>query len=192
MKTPSGTTGAPLRRQALKRIPLPEGLFALVDDEIYEQYGRLKWAINSRGYVFRRERLTPGKWITVRLHRLAAGANEGEDVHHVNGDLRDNRRVNLIRVSRSLHTVHINTLQGPLTGRFKGVSWDKNRRKWMAWIQVDRKRRFLGRFTSEEEAARAYDAEASLAFGPHAYLNLPPPPAPPAGSSGRIGLASRR
>lgn len=42
--------------------------------------------------------------------------------------------------------------------RFAGVTWDKAKRKWRARITVDGKRRCLGRYAAELEAAQAYDA----------------------------------
>ena len=41
------------------------------------------------------------------------------------------------------------------TSSIKGVSWDKNRGKWLAKAVVDNKRRYLGRFLTEEEAIEA-------------------------------------
>ena len=43
------------------------------------------------------------------------------------------------------------------TSKFKGVSWDKGREKWVANIQKDRRQRHLGYFHDELAAADAYD-----------------------------------
>ncbi len=41
----------------MKELPLygprGRGKFALVDDDIFEQYGHLHWHINRNGYVYR-------------------------------------------------------------------------------------------------------------------------------------------
>ena len=55
----------------------------------------------------------------------------------------------------------------------KGVSWHRAGQKWQASIRNDGRSRGLGLFTSAEEAARAYDAAAVLAFGEFAYVNFP-------------------
>lgn len=46
---------------------------------------------------------------------------------------------------------------GGKTSRYRGVSFHRQRKKWQANICVQGKQTFLGIFTSEERAARAYD-----------------------------------
>lgn len=50
---------------------------------------------------------------------------------------------------------------GKKTSRFKGVYWDKSISRWIARFRD----RYIGTFTDEESAARAYDAK-SRAFNP--------------------------
>lgn len=57
------------------------------------------------------------------------------------------------------------------SGRFRGVSYDRTRDKWCAWIRHT----FLGRFATEEEAARAYDRAALALWGDEAATNLEVP-----------------
>ena len=42
--------------------------------------------------------------------------------------------------------------------KYVGVCWVKRDCKWMARIKHERKQKGLGRFSTEEEAARAFDA----------------------------------
>ena len=42
------------------------------------------------------------------------------------------------------------------TSQYKGVSWNKYRDKWQSQIKINGKKKYLGSFTSEEEAAEAY------------------------------------
>ena len=58
------------------------------------------------------------------------------------------------------------------TSRFKGVCWDRTKRKWMAYINVGGTRLTLGYFLQEEDAARAYDAVATREFGEYARPNF--------------------
>ena len=63
---------------------------------------------------------------------------------------------------------------GPST--YRGVKWGKGR--WQAHISVNDRQQYLGRFDTEEEAARAYDEKAKqlranpvLNFLPDGSLN---------------------
>ncbi len=57
------------------------------------------------------------------------------------------------------------------TSRYKGVTWDKNARKWKAQIVVNYKCIYLGYFPTEESAATAYNSAAIKHFGQYANLN---------------------
>lgn len=57
--------------------------------------------------------------------------------------------------------------------RFRGVTWDYRRQKWMAKLKANGKFVNIGRFADEVEAAQAYDAAARIHFGQKAKLNFP-------------------
>ena len=60
------------------------------------------------------------------------------------------------------------------SSRFRGVSWYKEREKWMASLYIgEKKRRFLGCHDSEEDAAKAYDAEVRKRNLSTTLLNFP-------------------
>jgi len=61
------------------------------------------------------------------------------------------------------------------TSTYKGVNWHRQHQKWQAQIAKDKKNYHLGYFTSELEAAKAYDAKAKEFFGEFAHLNFPNP-----------------
>jgi hypothetical protein len=44
--------------------------------------------------------------------------------------------------------------------RHRGVSWNKSRKKWETQIYVDGKKKYIGTFADEDDAARAYDDAA--------------------------------
>jgi len=56
---------------------------------------------------------------------------------------------------------------------YKGVSWFKRTKRWMAYIKINQKRYYLGYFDIEEDAAKAYDVSAIERFGEFAKLNFP-------------------
>ncbi len=58
------------------------------------------------------------------------------------------------------------------TSQYRGVSWYSTRKIWKASIQVDKKKVYIGRFATEEDAARAYNEYAIRLRGQHATLNV--------------------
>jgi len=106
------------------------------------------------------------------LHRWVMRAPAGLDVDHINGDRQDNRKKNLRLCSRSQNMQKAKKRSGTKS-RFRGLSWDRTRQKWMVTIQADAKLTYIGRFDDEEEAARAYDAAAKRLHGEFANLNFP-------------------
>lgn len=55
---------------------------------------------------------------------------------------------------------------------FKGVSFCSRTQRWVAQIKADDRARFIGRFPTPEDAARAYDDAAQAAWGGDCYLNF--------------------
>lgn len=96
-------------------------------------------------------------------------------VDHINHDTLDNRRQNLRVVTRRQNQANMRKCSKATSSKYKGVSWDKSRNKWMAALgpKVEGKTRriHLGRFDREEDAALAYNKGASALFGVFAKLN---------------------
>ncbi|WP_273280906.1 HNH endonuclease [Pseudooceanicola atlanticus] len=105
----------------------------------------------------------------VHMHREVVSASQGQDVDHKNHDGIDNRKANLRTATRSQN----NANQRPRAGksRFKGVHWHRQSGKWHAQIRKGSLRKSLGLFECEEDAARAYDAEAVQLHGQFAATN---------------------
>ena len=109
------------------------------------------------------------------LHRLIMGSQGHSDVFdHTNRDAFDNRRENLRPASSSMNNQNVSK-QANTSSRFLGVNWHKQYKKWEARVRfkVDgkSKRKFLGYFTSEIEAAKAYDAAVDIYQTPGATTN---------------------
>lgn len=67
-------------------------------------------------------------------------------------------------------------MKPPMSGSYKGVNFDTGRGKWLVRIKVDGRHVNLGRYTTPEDAALAYDIAAIDAWGiGNCYLNLPTP-----------------
>lgn len=106
----------------------------------------------------------------VYMHRVVMDAPNGMDVDHISqGDATDNRRSNLRIVSRSENNADQRAKGGK--SRFKGVYFHTQAGKWGAQICCRGKRKSLGLYHDEADAARAYDAAAIAAHGEIAATN---------------------
>jgi hypothetical protein len=92
-------------------------------------------------------------------------------VDHINRDSLDNRRANLRLATRSQNNMNRSGRKGA-SSKYKGVSWYKSRKRWRAMIKVEGKRKSLGYFESEAEAAKVYDEAARKYQGEFAYQNF--------------------
>lgn len=155
----------------MKQLPLSNSpLFALVDDNIFNQVKRYKWRIGCGGYVVRTQNRRRLKPTTVYLHKVVLP--DSRKVDHKFHNLLDNRRRMLRPATHRQNCSNRLTNRTPnKSSRFKGVTWYKSRRKWGARIRVNYRRIFLGLFESERDAARAYNASAVKYFGKFSHLN---------------------
>jgi hypothetical protein len=144
----------------------------LMDYEDWLVYGNTTFIKDDKGYFINDTGKGPTRSVW-SFHRKVMGDPEGLVVDHINGDTHDCRKYNL-RVCSVKENIRNSKPQGG-TSNYKGVSYDKSRDKWSASIKVDRKSIHLGRFSGEEDAAKAYDSAAKEYFGEFARLNFEAP-----------------
>lgn len=155
-------------------IPLTKGYVASVDDADAEYLGQYKWYARVSPGVLCAARYVKSEGGEegqhVLMHRLLLDAPKDLEVDHINRNSLDNRRCNLRLATRSQNEAN----KPPKRDRrFKGVYWRKDNHLWRALIRVHGRLYSLGQFTTEIDAARAYDAAAVEAFGEFAFLNFP-------------------
>jgi hypothetical protein len=135
--------------------PLPKGV--LIDEEdlhLLENYN--KWRIDKLGYV-----VTQKEWKAIngvrqrkafKLHRAILGVTDRKlEVDHINHNPLDNRKSNLRICSRIENGSNLSIKKNNTSG-FPGVSWSKERKKWVAGIMVKYRMVALGRYDTIEEA----------------------------------------
>ena len=149
-----------------------EVLFSEEDRELVESRS---WFINIQPrtqYVCTHVKQPDGSFKQKKLHQLIMQPPKGMVVDHINHCGTDNRRENLRVCSKHENNMGRNK-NAKGSSRYKGVTLHKQTNKWRAQFQVNKKRVGIGYFTSEEEAARAYDSKAKELFGEFAFLNFP-------------------
>ena len=153
----------------MRKIPLTQGKFALVDDEDYEALAKHKWQFNH--HYARRDGPRPRR-LPIWMHRVITNAPPGMQVDHINGDTLDNRKSNLRICTRAQNQAN-RKRDRDSPSRFKGVHLRKDNQKYVAGIIVNGRRKHLGQFQSDIEAAKAYDAAAIALRGEYARVNFP-------------------
>lgn len=163
--------GLESRQTALLTISSRE---VMIDHADLSLVGEFRWYVRD-GYVIRTSD-------HVRLHRVLLDAKPGQIVDHANGNTLDNRRANL-RLCTQQQNLWNRRKFTPRKGGaapsspYRGVYFSKHpahaKKPWLAYISVNKKRTFVGAFTDELAAAKAYDRVALETRGEFARLNFP-------------------
>jgi hypothetical protein len=150
-------------------IPLTKGRFAIADEaDAHLVLDGGEWSAGQRsGRTWYAARKKDAAREPISMHILIAGY---KGVDHVNRNGLDNRRINLRPATRSQNRVNCPPSRNNTSG-YKGVSWNRPARRWVARIGVNGRRIGLGYFADSAEAARAYNRAALEAFGEYAWLN---------------------
>lgn len=150
----------------MKKIKLSQGKFALVDDEDYEYLNQWKWyaqKVKNTFYAIRTDR-TSGKRKTIRMHRIIMNTPEKMETDHKDHFGLNNQKYNLRNCTKHQNSMN-KKLYEKTSSKYKGVSWYPRYQKWIAYITLNRKRKFLGYFSSEKEAGIYRKNKAKELFG---------------------------
>lgn len=167
----------------MKEIKLNGGETVLVDDEDFPYLNQFHWRIYPLPLSKKLNYGYPGTNVmvgtrqrTLLLHRLVMGCRfgDGKMVDHKDGNTLDARKQNLRFCTPNQNSSNQRPGQKRTnkSSRFHGVCWQSKCKKWLAQIMDNRKQCYLGLFTNEEAAARAYDAAAKVRHGEFASLNF--------------------
>ncbi|MBW8041200.1 MAG: endonuclease [Planctomycetes bacterium] len=160
-----------------RRIHLTQGKYAIVDPEDYHRLSKHKWHLvrsPRSDYAARCITIGKGRQKHIAMHRVIMNAWDGQFIDHINHNGLDNRKANLRLASMAQNSWNKRKQRGKHSSKYKGVSWFARAKKWQARIQANGTKIFLGNFTKEIDAAKAYDRAAIKYHRDFAYLNLPP------------------
>ena len=154
----------------MKLIPLTKGKHAIVDDEDFEYLNQWKWHF-AKGYSVRRLTKDGGKQGRIYMHRVVNKTPDGLHTDHRNANKLDNRKNNLRDCTNSQNQMNREKMKG-FSSIYKGVHWRERSNCWRATIKANKKHKTIGYFSSEIEAAKAYDNVALKLFGEFARPNF--------------------
>jgi hypothetical protein len=156
----------------MAEVCLLRGETALVDDEDMPLVSRYRWHLHSAGYAVATtgsHRMRKNIW----MHRLVLAASCHVD--HIDHNRLNNQKRNLRVASVSQNGGNRLTNRERKTSKFKGVYWHKPDQRWRATVQAKcggvNRQIYIGQFSDETEAARAYNRKAIELFGEFAKLN---------------------
>lgn len=146
----------------LRELSKQRGVYTDADD--IEKFGHLAAWIDDQGRV----KVSLGSRAAGKafLHRLILATDKCVD--HINMNPSDNRKHNLRPATRAQNKGNLKKYSNNTSG-YKGVV--KNRKRWVAQIQVGGVNKYLGIFDTREQAAIAYNEAAVKFFGEFAKLN---------------------
>lgn len=93
-------------------------------------------------------------------------------IDHINRIPSDNRKKNLRWVPNSWNNQNRTKMEGA-SSKYVGVRRVKKKKPWSVAIRIKGKKRYIGSFANEIEAAKKYDQLARTYYGEYAFVNFP-------------------
>lgn len=145
-------------------------LNVLVDDNDYDFLSKFVWYLLDNKTVQYASTVIEGK--TILMHQMVLPCPTGYTPDHIDGNGLNNQRNNLRIATHSQQHQNKRKTKLVTSSQYKGVHWNKVKQRWHAQIKKDGKPKYLGLFSSEKDAALAYNRAALEMFGEFAQLNV--------------------
>ena len=140
-----------------KSIKLTMGKYAIVSPQDYDQLNKNKWSVRISDRTFYALRFENGK--RIYMHNQIMHPPKGFVVDHKYHNGLDNSRENLRLATPAQNSFNQRKLSHA-TSKYKGVYRNSRTGKWLAAIRYNGRKLHLGCFTSQKQAALAYDRAA--------------------------------
>lgn len=142
----------------MKQIQLTQNLFALINDEDFEDITQFKWyatSVGSRTYYASRGVWLGNKEQSVEyMHHRILPLLPGFEIDHIDGNGLNNQRHNLRLVTKRQNAQNKHHIKK--TSVYPGVLWHKYKKRWRAQIRIEGKTKYLGHYKEEIDAFNAY------------------------------------
>ena len=152
-----------------KHIQLKHGA-AIVDEQDFDRINQYKWRSSFVGKAKTPYATSSHFGRTVYMHRLVMNAPKETVIDHIDGNGLNNSRDNLRFVTYSQNNMN-QPIRCDNTSGHKGINWCKDREKYQVYINIDRKRKSLGRYKTLEEAIYVRDQAVKSHYGEYARDN---------------------
>ena len=158
----------------MKEITLTQGKIALVDDEDFERLNQYSWCAISQDHRWYAARgvFIENKWKTMLMHREIMNASNGVKIDHRNSHGLDNQKYNLRVATSQQNAQNIKNSHKDNKYKIKGVSWNRQHKKFEARIRVNGKKLLLGLFNVLGDADSAYRIAEEKYFGEFTRGNI--------------------
>jgi hypothetical protein len=150
----------------MKKIPLSQSKFALVDDGDYSRLIQYKWHYNN-GYA-----KTWYKGRRIRMHRMIMNAPDGVNVDHRGGNKLNNQKSNL-RLCNTTQNNRNGILRKDNSTGYQGVTVEPSTGHFRPNIYKGGMALSFGQFENKHHAALARDLWALDMYGEFASTNFP-------------------
>jgi hypothetical protein len=145
----------------------------LLDDEDWERIQPFRWYIAKSPLEY-----TPYVVATINgkrtlMHRFILNAPPELVTDHIDMNGLNNQKSNLRLITRQQNNMGKRKQRSGKSSKFKCVSWNPKRQRWLVQTKVNGKTRYIGLFVDEIDAAKAYDKFAIKTYGEFARLNFP-------------------
>ena len=148
---------------------------ALVDDSDFYWLNQWKWSLHKDKNTYYAHRMV---WLKaskknkeIKMHRLILGLTSFETkTDHIDHNGLNNQRYNLRVATNAQNLANISPRKN-VTSKYLGVSWRKESNKWVCQITKNGKKKYLGLFDNQEQAALAYNDAAKILHAEFANLN---------------------
>ena len=164
-----------VERDDMKEIKLTRGMVALVDDEDFDWLNQWKWYADKgrRTYYAVRSVWKNGRTAEKHyMHREIMKAPLNMQVDHISGNGLDCQKHNMRVCTAGQNNMNQRKHTEKCHSRFIGVSLNKRRGTWYAYINMNGKRKNLGVYTDEVQATIARNLASYKFFGEFAHQNV--------------------
>lgn len=152
-----------------RKLALTKNQFTTVSAVDFPALSQDNWAAwwnpsTNSFYAVRRIKIGNSRSFTLGMHKVVCMTSHGYEPDHISTDTLDNSRLNLRAATRGQNMANSGKRRNNTSG-YKGVSWNKQRNRWIAQIKVDGVGRYLGLFKDPAMAHAKYMQAAIELFG---------------------------